>query len=199
MKRYTIPAVSVFVLTVSATALIWLTNQNEAEAHCQVPCGIYDDPARIASIREDRDTIAKAIAQINLLAGRHDANSLNQAVRWVTTKDDHASHIIDVVSEYFLTQKVKPAAAGGPAHADYLASLAEHHAVMVAAMKTKQSADTATVTDLSNAINKLALRYPAAAKRADAGQGPVPAKVDLANSDHRHTEGEESSHSHGSP
>ncbi len=178
MNKYAIPAVSVLVLSVAATAFIWVTADNRTEAHCQVPCGIYDDPARIQAIREDATTIEKAIAQIRQLSGRHDPNAFNQAARWVTTKEAHATHIIDVVSEYFLTQKVKPATGEGEAYDAYLKSLANHHAVMVAAMKTKQSADSATVDALNKAIDALAPLYKAAADGNEIGKlaahTPVP-------------------------
>lgn len=128
-------------------------------AHCQVPCGIYDDPARIAALKEDAVTIGKAVAGLTELAGKADAQSWNQAIRWTTTKEDHASHIISVVSEYFLTQKLKPVAAGAEGYQAYLESLADHHAVMRAAMKAKQTASTEAVTELDAAIVKLAARY----------------------------------------
>merc|ERR1711939_240261 len=35
--------------------------------HCQVPCGIFDDPRMVAEIREDCATIRKAMVQINEL------------------------------------------------------------------------------------------------------------------------------------
>lgn len=128
-------------------------------AHCQVPCGIYDDPARIATLREDAATIAKAIAGLQDLAGKGDAQSWNQAIRWTTTKEDHASSIITIVSEYFLTQKVKPVAPGAAGYDAYLASLADHHAVMRAAMVTKQTPTTDSVAALNAAIDKLATHY----------------------------------------
>jgi nickel superoxide dismutase len=42
-------------------------------------------------------------------------------VRWVTTKETHAQEIQDIVSAYFLTQRIKPAE--GDMEADYLQSL----------------------------------------------------------------------------
>jgi hypothetical protein len=140
-----------------------LMTWKKANAHCQVPCGIYDDPARIQALREDATTIEKAIASIGSLAGSHNANGFNQAARWVATKEDHASHIITVVAEYFLTQKVKPVAKAADGYDEYAESLAKHHAVMVAAMKTKQSADPSTVTALNKAIEELAPLYNATA------------------------------------
>merc|ERR1712144_124040 len=38
--------------------------------HCQVPCGIFDDPKLVAEVREAVATINKAMVQINELAGQ---------------------------------------------------------------------------------------------------------------------------------
>lgn len=159
MTRYGVVSLSTIGITVLASAALLAVYQVETRAHCQVPCGIYDDAARIKHMREDAATIAKAIAGINDLAGRKDADSFNQAVRWVATKEDHASDIIQTVSEYFLAQKVKPVASGSDGHEEYLEKLADHHMVIVAAMKTKQSADPATVAALNETIEKLATHY----------------------------------------
>lgn len=128
-------------------------------AHCQVPCGIYDDAARIDRMYEDATTIEKAVTQINELAGKTDAQSANQLTRWITTKEDHASNIITVVAEYFLTQKVKPVEPGSEGYDAYLKKLADHHRVMTAAMKTKQNTDLQYVTALRTAIDALAQYY----------------------------------------
>lgn len=157
-KQWTAATISLTAIVV-ATLAIWTLDARRADAHCQVPCGIYDDAARIKFLKEDATTIAKAITNIVELSGKNDAQSFNQATRWVATKEDHASHIITVVSEYFLTQKVKPVAEGSDGYDAYLKSLADHHAVMVAAMKTKQHADPATVTALEKAIDALAKHY----------------------------------------
>lgn len=143
--------IAIFLCTLAWAAL--------AGAHCQVPCGIYDDEGRIQQLLEDTTTIAKATAKIGELASEHDAQSMNQMIRWVTVKEQHATHIITTVAEYFLTQKVKPVAAGSDGYEDYLASLADHHAVMVAAMKTKQKVDDGAVKTLQEAIEKLGTHY----------------------------------------
>lgn len=153
-----------FVAAASLAALLLaggfaLVHHTDAIAHCQVPCGIYDDHARVDAMREDATTIGKAITSLNDLAGQGDAQSLNQATRWIVTKEDHASRIIETVSVYFLTQKVKPVAMGADGYDDYLKSLADHHAVMAAAMKTKQQADAAAVEALNAAIEALAAHY----------------------------------------
>lgn len=159
MKRYVVTGTFLLGLTLVTTAALWMLHADKAGAHCQVPCGIYDDKARIAGLYEDTTTITKAIKQICELAGKHDAQSLNQITRWITTKEAHASHIIKVTSEYFLTQKVKPVAPGSDGYEVYLKKLADHHTVMVAAMKTKQKADPAAADALHHAVDALAKHY----------------------------------------
>ena len=130
MRRCLVSGVSLLSLLLAATGVLWTAHVRPADAHCQVPCGIYDDPARITRLREDAATITKAITQIHELVGKHDPQALNQAARWVSTKEAHASHIIEVVSEYFLAQKVKPVATAASGRDAYLEKLADHHAVM---------------------------------------------------------------------
>lgn len=186
MKRYLVPGCSLFALAAVATGALWFTHQEKAEAHCQVPCGIYDDAARITAMREDATTIGKAVAQIRELASKRDAQSLNQATRWIMTKENHASHIITVLSEYFLTQKVKTVAPGAAGYDAYLKKLADHHAVLAAAMKTKQTTDPANVEALRKAIDTLAHYYKASPKSADAGLTPAARAVALQTDAHHH-------------
>jgi len=126
----------------------------QAYAHCQVPCGIYDDHARVQAMLEDAATVDKAAMMINELAGKTDPQSMNQAVRWVMNKEKHAQNVIGTISDYFLTQRVK---ADQP---DYAERLARHHAVIVAAMKAKQNADTKYAEALKASIEALAPYYP---------------------------------------
>jgi len=137
-----------------------LMGMSTASAHCQVPCGIYDDHARIHALTEDATTIAKATDQIAELAGKNDAQSENQRVRWIQTKEEHASRIIEVVSTYFLTQKIKPADPGNAsAWKSYIAKLTACHQVMRAAMATKQRVNPQAVKELQEAIDHLKSLY----------------------------------------
>jgi len=122
-------------------------------AHCQVPCGIYDDSARVHSMLEDTKTLAKATKLINELAGKSDAQSQNQMARWVMNKEKHAESIINTISNYFLTQRVKTT------QKDYAERLAKHHAVIVSAMKVKQHTDMKYVEALHKSIDALAPYY----------------------------------------
>jgi len=152
-------------LILFALPLLCIAFADQASAHCQVPCGIYDDHARIHAMEEDAATIGKAVANIEALSSLTDAKSKNQLIRWVQTKEQHASHIIQVVSEYFLTQKIKPAKQDDrKAWMVYVDRLVACHALMRAAMKTKQSVSTGNVSSLRQAIDDLGAFYPPAKK-----------------------------------
>jgi nickel superoxide dismutase len=125
-----------------------------AQAHCQIPCGIYDDHARVHMMLEDAATIEKSATMIGELAGKLDAQSQNQLVRWVNNKEQHAQKVIETISDYFLTQRVKPS------QEDYADRLMKHHAVILAAMKCKQNADVSYATALKESIEALLPFYP---------------------------------------
>jgi nickel superoxide dismutase len=128
--------------------------QQPAHAHCQIPCGIYDDHARIQSMLEDTATVEKSVKLILELADKSDAQSQNQLVRWVMNKEKHAQQIIATISDYFLTQRVNPS------QKDYSERLLKHHAVIIAAMKAKQNVDLKYVKDLKENVEALLSYYP---------------------------------------
>jgi len=137
-------------------------NAQTANAHCQVPCGIFDDYARVERMLEYAITVDKATDLINELADKTDAQSQNQLVRWVINKEEHAEEIISIISTYFLAQRVKTT------QEDYEKRLLEHHAVMVSAMKVKQNVDTKLVDNLIQDINALIKYYPEHEHKEDA-------------------------------
>ncbi len=125
-----------------------------AMAHCQVPCGIYGDQLRFEQMLEDGRTIAKAQDQINeMTQAEITAQSVNQMGRWVVAKEDHATKIQNTIAAYFMAQRIKAD------NKDYVKQLTAAHAVMVAAMKCKQSADPATAETLKKKILDLYRAY----------------------------------------
>ena len=119
--------------------------------HCEVPCGIYADQMRFEQMLEDTETIAKAINSINEFAGGLNGNpptgkGINQATRWVTTKEAHATNTQHIISQYFLTQRVKADSK------EYVGQLATAHKVLVAAMKCKQDSNPSTAEALKKSI-----------------------------------------------
>ena len=123
-------------------------------AHCQIPCGIYDDDARFTSIEEHLKTIEKSMRQIRELSKRSSEN-VNQLVRWVNNKETHANAISEIVTAYFLTQKIKPDTGGdSQATKKYLHLLKYCHEMLHFAMKCKQTTDVANVDELGKAKKK---------------------------------------------
>ena len=137
------------------TAIICLLAANlRVGAHCQIPCGIYDDHLRVEMMLEDARTVAKCVNEIKKLAAKTDPQSKNQLVRWVANKEKHAQNIISVICDYFLTQRVKTA------QKDYTERLKKHHAVILAAVKCKQHVDPKNVDALKKAVKALEPYYP---------------------------------------
>ena len=134
--------------------LIILAGNKAAVAHCQIPCGIYNDHARVQNMLEDAKTIHKSISSISSLSDKTDAQSQNQLIRWVNNKEKHAQNIIDTIGNYFLTQRVKPS------QKDYTKRLKEHHIVILTAMKAKQTTDSKIAVELIKNIQQLENYYP---------------------------------------
>ena len=126
--------------------ILFLLLQGALLAHCQVPCGIYNDAARIVQIQEDFSTIQKAMNKIKELSEQQDATSMNQMTRWILTKEEHASKIQKVVSDYFLTQRIK-VKTEGPEYDLYVKQIISLHQILVSAMKCKQTVDLGHVDE----------------------------------------------------
>jgi len=84
-------------LRVLPAILISLFLASALHSHCQVPCGIYDDPARLKMIAEHITTIEKSMNEINTLSAEPGKN-INQLVRWVDNKDNHADQLSEIVT-----------------------------------------------------------------------------------------------------
>ncbi|MDA0841561.1 MAG: superoxide dismutase [Ni] [Planctomycetota bacterium] len=147
-----------FLTGLSVLALC-LTFTQKAWSHCEVPCGIYDDEMRIGMIAEHITTIEKAVNQVEELSKTADKNQ-NQIVRWVANKESHATEIQHIVTQYFMTQRIKIGAeAGSAAHTKYLTELSLLHELLVHAMKAKQSLDVANIANLRSALKAFEASY----------------------------------------
>jgi nickel superoxide dismutase len=123
-----------------------------AAAHCEIPCGIYDDEARIAIMLEHVATIEKSMNQITTIEKDKDHNA-NQLVRWVINKEKHASELQEIVTQYFMTQSIKFDTKA------YDKKLALLHQMLVYAMKCKQSTDLDHTAKLTNVIQEFKQLY----------------------------------------
>ena len=124
----------------------------QAFAHCEIPCGIYDDEMRINLINEHIVTVEKSINQIIGLEKQEHHNS-NQLVRWIINKERHADEIQEIVTQYFLTQRIKLDAE------NYEKKLGLLHQMLIYSMKCKQTTDLANVSKLKELVNDFKALY----------------------------------------
>jgi len=123
-----------------------------ATAHCEIPCGIYDDTMRVKMIDEHITTIEKSMNEVMKLQGEKPIN-YNQLVRWVTNKDNHASKLQEIVTQYFMTQRIKPDTT------KYQEKLVVLHKMLLQAMKCKQTTDLDHVNMLRSLLKQFEALY----------------------------------------
>lgn len=132
---------------------IFTTSGFQAKAHCEIPCGIYGDSTRIVLIYEHISTIEKSMNKINELS-KQDSPNYNQLVRWVVNKEEHAKKIQDIVSQYFLHQRIKPKSTDDEAaYRKYIKQLELLHHISLFAMKSKQNTDLIIIDTLREKVH----------------------------------------------
>lgn len=79
----------------------------DLSAHCQLPCGIYHDDMIYDLIDQYAETMYKGITVMNQskLDSVHDFNELT---RWVIEKEKESNETAQLITFYFLQQKIKP-------------------------------------------------------------------------------------------
>ena len=123
-----------------------------ASAHCEIPCGIYDDEVRAKLIYEHTITIEKSMNNIAEL-GKQNPVNYNQLVRWVLNKEEHAIKIQQTIYQYFMTQRLRADAA------KYTDKLIILHKMLQAAMKCKQSIEIENVLSLRSLLKEFEILY----------------------------------------
>ena len=151
MKHFVIPTLSLIIALVAASP---------ASAHCQIPCGIYDDELRVQLIEEHIGTVEKSMKQIVALSAASPVD-YNQLVRWIGNKEEHAQEIQDIVTVYFMAQRIKPAVDHEDEKAmnEYIHKLAILHAIQIHAMKAKQSTDLEQIETLRKLVAQFRKAY----------------------------------------
>ena len=150
MRLSNLVKLGLFVLVVTGAA----TYAFRASAHCEIPCGIYGDDTRITILKEHITTVEKSMKQIVELSAAGDKN-YNQIVRWVDNKEAHCNEIQEIVTQYFMTQRVKPLPpdADAAARGKYVKQLTILHHILVFTMKSKQTTDTANTAKLRELVH----------------------------------------------
>ncbi len=145
MKFKTLLTIALFFTSLSSSLVY---------AHCEIPCGIYGDEIRFQLLKEQITTVEKSMNEINKLSDAAKPN-YNQIVRWVTNKDKHADDIREIVTQYFLAQRIKPVdGTDKQALETYQKKLETLHLIIVHAMKAKQTTDLKHVETLRQLVDK---------------------------------------------
>jgi len=128
-------------------------------SHCQIPCGIYGDPARFDMIAEHITTIEKSMKQITGLS-KQDKPNMNQITRWVNNKEKHTDELSHIVTYYFMAQRIKPVdKTNGKAYNEYIKKLTLLHEILIYSMKAKQTTDLANVERLRGLLTEFRAAY----------------------------------------
>lgn len=131
----------------------------QAGAHCQIPCGIYDDEAQFKLLDQDVATIRKSMTSIVDLS-KAEKPDYNQIVRWVNNKDEHADKLSTIIAAYFMAQRVKPVDEDkGEEFKAYQAKITLLHRILVTSMKCKQSLDLEQVDKLEKLVHEFETLY----------------------------------------
>ncbi|MEM6792793.1 MAG: superoxide dismutase [Ni] [Acidobacteriota bacterium] len=148
--RFALLAAALLASTLIAPSLL---------AHCQIPCGIYGDKGRFDIMREHVQTIEKSMNEI-VAGSKASGANWNQMVRWVQNKDSHADELTEIVTYYFLAQRIKPVQDGDEAaQAKYQKELTLLHHMIVFSMKAKQTTDLSNVKKLNELIDEFQESY----------------------------------------
>jgi nickel superoxide dismutase len=162
-------------------------------AHCEIPCGIYGDRMRVDMLEEHFRTVEKSMKMIRKLE-KKDPGNANQLVRWVVNKDEHANKIQTIVYQYFMNQRIKPAAKkDAKAYNKYVKEITLLHRMLVQAMKCKQTTDKNHVQKLRKLLDAFDKSYFADKKDESAG-GKGKSGMHEQGEPHGHMHGEEQGH-----
>jgi nickel superoxide dismutase len=123
-----------------------------AFAHCEIPCGIYDDGMRIQMIYEHIATIEKSMKQIQELE-KTQHHHANQLIRWVMNKEHHADEIQEIAAQYFMTQRIQTDTK------NYEEKLGLLHRMLIFSMKCKQTTDLDNVEKLKEIVKDFNMLY----------------------------------------
>lgn len=131
----------------------------KALAHCEIPCGIYGDKMRIDLMEEHVQTVEKSMTQIRELSKEPGKNA-NQLVRWVNNKELHANKIQEIVSQYFMHQRITPVPeSDAEAYKKYVHEITTLHRILVEAMKCKQTTSPESIQSLRTLLHKFEESY----------------------------------------
>lgn len=129
-----------------------LASQGYLGAHCQMPCGIYHDDMMYDRIDQYVETMYKGVSILKS-SKFSDAKERNEFVRWVMQKDQASDEVANLITQYFLQQKIKPG------EEDTTKRLIAAHNLLYQTVCIKQAVDLKFVEDFSDQWEKFKLMF----------------------------------------
>lgn len=127
-------------------------NVTDLNAHCQMPCGIYHDDIVYDQVDQYVETMYKGMTMLN--DSKFDTvHSKNEFIRWVINKEKSSDEVAQLLTSYFLQQKIKPD------EEDTDKRLKMTHRLLVMLVLIKQNTDRKFVEDFSAEWDKFKLMF----------------------------------------
>lgn len=138
------------VLLLAISSALFL--HQDVSSHCQMPCGIYHDDMVYDQIDQYVETMFKGISVLN--ENKFDTvKAKNEFVRWVMLKEDASEEVANILTTFFLQQKIKP---GEP---DTDARLRSAHKLLFLTVQIKQNSDTQFVNEFTDEWDRFKLMF----------------------------------------
>ena len=144
---------NLWILKVACSAALVLGfKAANLEAHCQMPCGIYHDDMVFDLIDQYVETMIKAVSVMNQTKFET-VRQRNEFVRWVIEKDKESNDVANLITSFFLQQKIKPG------EADTAKRLESAHKLLALLVSIKQNTDVKIVENFGNEWEKFKLMF----------------------------------------
>ncbi len=126
-----------------ASILALICQTGFLSAHCQMPCGIYHDEMVFNQIDQYIETMYKGVTELknNKFSNVSERNNF---IRWIILKESSSDEIADLITQYFLQQKIKP---GEP---DTVKRLLSAHKLLFELTAIKQNVELKMVEDFAD-------------------------------------------------
>lgn len=129
-----------------------LLSQSNLSAHCQMPCGIYHDDMVYDQIDQYVETVYKGITVLNE-SKFTTPKERNEFVRWVNEKETSSNEAANLITVYFLQQKIKPG------EDDTVKRITSAHKLLFLLVAIKQNTDLEYVKQFNEEWEKFKLMF----------------------------------------
>lgn len=121
-------------------------------AHCQMPCGVYHDDMVYDQVDQFVETTFKGISVMNE-SKFSTVKDKNEFVRWVMQKEKMCNDTAELLTTYFLQQKIKPD------EADTVKKLTAAHKLLFLLVAIKQNTEIEFVKEFNTEWEKFKVMF----------------------------------------